>query len=91
MTIDDFDVNEISGKLSIRDEADDNRTLEAAHNDGHNDLTITGCYHNDVSNPPWHNDAQGCNTHDDGHYDVFDDTFNDTIHDDCPLISGFCN
>ena len=73
MTIDDFDVNEISDKLSIRDEADDNRVLEAAHNDGHNDFTISGCYHNDVNNPPFHNDAQGCNIHDDGHYDVFDD------------------
>ena len=83
MTIDDFDVNEISDKLSIRDEADNVHTLEAAHNDGHNDFSITGCYHNDVTNPPWHNDAQGCNPHDDGHYDIFDDCC--ATHDDaCP-------
>ncbi len=83
MTIDDFDVNEISDRLAIREEADDNRTLEAAHNDGHNDFTISGCYHNDVNNPPWHNDASGCWTHDDGHYDLFDDCC--APHDDqCP-------
>ena len=94
MTIDDFDVNEISDKLSIREEAGDNRTLEAAHNDGHNDFTINGCYHNDATNPPWHNDAQGCNTHDDGHYDVFDDCcccFNDQHADfGCPDYQIVC-
>ncbi len=78
MTIDDFDVNEISEKLAIGDEADDNRTLEAAHNDGHNDFSITGCAHDDVNNPPWHDDVRRCDTHDDAHYDVYD-------HDDvCP-------
>ena len=87
MTIDDFDVNEISDKLSIREEAGDNRTLEAAHNDGHNDFTISGCYHNDVNNPPWHNDASGCNTHDDGHYDVFDDC---CFNDGCPDNQIIC-
>ena len=84
MTIDDFDVNEISDKLSIRDEADDNRTLEAAHNDGHNDYRIIGCFHQDVTNPPFHNDGQGCNIHDDGHYDVFDDCC--CCHDDAGPI-----
>ncbi len=90
MTIDDFDVSEISDRLAVRDEADDNRVLEAAHNDGHNDFTLTGCYHNDLTNAdnPWHNDAYGCDIHDDGHYDIFDDS----IHDDCPYISGAsCN
>src|SRR5947207_194080 len=78
MTIDDFDVNEISDKLSIRDEADDNRTLEAAHNDGHNDFTISGCSHNDITNASSHDDHGVCDTHDDGHYDIYD-------HDDvCP-------
>ncbi len=80
MTIDDFDVNEISDKLSIRDEAAEDRALEAAHDDAHNDFTVTGCIHNDVNNPPWHDDAVGCNLHDDGHYDIFDDCcccFND--------------
>ena len=86
MTIDDFDVNEISDKLTIRDEADSSAGLELAHNDSHNDFTISGCYHQDISNSPWHDDHVACNTHDDGHYDVFDDCcFNDRFHDD-PFI-----
>jgi len=80
MTIDDFDLNGISDKLAIREEADKVHPLEAAHDDGHNDFSISGCYHNDVYNAPSHDDAQGCNVHDDGHYDLFDDT----VHDDCP-------
>ena len=82
MTIDDFDVNEISDKIAIRDEADSSPGLELAHNDSHNDLTISGCYHQDISNSPWHDDNVACNRHDDGHYDVFDDCcFNDNC---CP-------
>lgn len=80
MTIDDFDLSEINNLLAVREETHNTYTLEAAHDDGHNDLSIVGCYHNDVTNSPWHDDAQGCNTHDDGHYDIFDDV----IHDDAP-------
>ena len=80
MTIDDFDVNEISDKLAVREEADDPHTLEAAHGDGHDDNFLP-CPHGDVTNPPWHNDSAGCANHDDGHYDVFDDCC--CCFDDC--------
>jgi hypothetical protein len=77
MTIDDFDVNEISDRLAIREDRDEPHALQALHDDGHNDFAISGCYHNDVTNSPFHDDAQGCNTHDDAH--------NDVEHDDaCP-------
>ena len=80
MTIDDFDVNDISNKLTIREE-NDARALEAAHNDGHNDAFIDGPYHYDTAISVAHDDAIGNGLHDDGHYDIFDDV----VHDDaCP-------
>jgi len=83
MTIDDFDLNEISDKLAVREEADNVHTLEAAHDDAHNDYSIIGCIHQDMSNSPWHNDNVECDHHDNGHYDIFDDCC--ATHDDaCP-------
>ena len=49
MTIDDFDLNEISDKLAVREEADNVHTFEAAHDDAHNDYSIIGCIHLDIS------------------------------------------
>jgi len=86
MTIDDFDAGEISDKLSIREESDDNRTLEAAHDDGHNDYFADGTCHNDISNSISHDDANPCPYHNDGHNDFFDDA----PHFDCPDHQIIC-
>ena len=80
MTIDDFDVNEISDKLSIREETDNSHTLQAGHddnvlhNDGHDDTGT--CPHDDTVNGPSHND------HTCGHNDGHDDLNPHDDHDD---------
>jgi len=86
VTIDDFDVNDISDKLAIREE-EIGPTLEAAHNDGHNDAFIDGPYHYDTTISPSHDDTIGSGLHDDGHYDIFDDAIHDDAcdgHRQCP-------
>ncbi len=72
MTIDDFDLNEISNRLATGDEVHIGPLLEAAHDDGHQDAVTIN--HNDLTQPAWHDDASST-THNDGHYDVigFDD------------------
>ncbi len=84
MTIDDFDLNEISTKLAIGDEATNAPTLEAFHDDGHQDAVQIN--HNDLTQTAWHDDASS-SSHNDGHYDVigFDDC---CFFDDCCQIDS---
>jgi len=73
MTIDDFDLNEMSDRLAIREENESTHTLQADHDDAHGDGS--GCSHDDVTDPCSHDDA--CIPyHDDGHDD----------HDDAPIL-----